>query len=65
MLRNKNCLANQRTQSDDRTEMKASPMTVARLEEQIRMLTIKLEDIYARLDNVTSILQGTNNPLNV
>ena len=35
-------------------------MTIHRLEEQIQMLRIKVEDINARLENVTSILQETH-----
>jgi hypothetical protein len=35
-------------------------MTINRLEEQIQMLRIKVEDINARLENVTSILQETH-----
>ncbi|CAF4757070.1 unnamed protein product [Rotaria sp. Silwood1] len=35
-------------------------MTINRLEEQIQMLKVKVEDINARLENVTSILQETH-----
>jgi len=35
-------------------------MTINRLEEQIHLLKIKVEDINARLENVTSILQETH-----
>ncbi|CAF1517157.1 unnamed protein product [Adineta ricciae] len=35
-------------------------MTLQRLEEQIQMLKVKVEDINARLENVTSILQETH-----
>jgi hypothetical protein len=35
-------------------------MTVNRLEEQIQMLRVKVEDINARLENITSILQETH-----
>lgn len=35
-------------------------MTIHRLEEQIQMLRIKVEDINARLENVTSVLQETH-----
>lgn len=35
-------------------------MTIHRLEEQIQTLRIKVEDINARLENVTSILQETH-----
>lgn len=35
-------------------------MTIHRLEEQIQMLRTKVEDINARLENVTSILQETH-----
>ncbi len=37
-----------------------SIMTINRLEEQIQMLKVKVEDINARLENVTSILQETH-----
>ncbi len=37
-----------------------SAMTINRLEEQIQMLRVKVEDINARLENVTSILQETH-----
>lgn len=35
-------------------------MTINRLEEQIQTLRVKVEDINARLENVTSILQETH-----
>jgi hypothetical protein len=35
-------------------------MTINRLEEQIQILRVKVEDINARLENVTSILQETH-----
>jgi prefoldin subunit 5 len=35
-------------------------MTINRLEEQIQILKVKVEDINARLENVTSILQETH-----
>jgi len=35
-------------------------MTINRLEEQIQMLKIKVENINARLENITSILQETH-----
>ena len=35
-------------------------MTIHRLEEQIQLLRVKVEDINARLENVTSILQETH-----
>jgi len=35
-------------------------MTINRLEEQIQMLKVKVEDINARLENVTSILHETH-----
>ncbi|CAF1489529.1 unnamed protein product [Didymodactylos carnosus] len=34
--------------------------TISRLEEQIKILKTKLEDVYSRLDNVTLLLQGKN-----
>ena len=40
-------------------------MTINRLEEQIQMLKVKVEDINARLENVTSILQETHHAGNV
>jgi hypothetical protein len=40
-------------------------VTINRLEEQIQMLKVKVEDINTRLENVTSILQETHHPGNV
>lgn len=35
-------------------------MTISRLEEQIQILKVKIEDINARLENITSIIQETH-----
>ena len=51
-------LANHRNQTEFNEPITA--MTINRLEEQIHMLKIKVEDINARLENVTSILQETH-----
>ncbi len=51
-------LANHRNQTEFNEPI--TSMTINRLEEQIQMLKVKVEDINARLENVTSILQETH-----
>lgn len=51
-------LANHRNQNEFNEPISA--LTINRLEEQIQMLRVKVEDINARLENVTSILQETH-----
>lgn len=54
----KNNLANNHHQTQ--INGSATVTTINRLEEQIQALKIRVEDINARLENVTSILQETH-----